>query len=261
MAIESELLFSMLRDVVTCVSVGAMIFGGVVPFLLQYIKIRKSRDPEGFSTYVCLVLLIAYILRVCFWSVLMNIINKAADVLSVCLFVCPFVCLSVCSPRFGVHYEWPLLTQSMLMIVTMLLMIHLCVRVREENDTPHRIWGEEEEDGHSELFSLSPPSLTPPLSLSLSLSLSDFNPQFFWQWSHFLDYLIFLFVLALTMVTLSLSLIRVKPFVELLGFASLLTEASLGVPQFLRNLKHRSTQGMRCVWSSTDSIYWDSQVT
>lgn len=68
MASESQLL-SVLRDVVTCVSVGVMIFGGVVPFIPQYVKIWRSRDSEGFSSYVCLVLLVAYILRVSFWSV------------------------------------------------------------------------------------------------------------------------------------------------------------------------------------------------
>jgi hypothetical protein len=37
----------------------------------------------------------------------------------------------------------------------------------------------------------------------------------------------------------------VSAFVEFLGFASLLTEASLGVPQWLRNYEHKSTEGMR----------------
>ena len=63
---SSQLLF-FLREAVTWISVGAMVFGGVVPFVPQYLTVRRSRDAEGFSTYVCLVLLLANILRVYFW--------------------------------------------------------------------------------------------------------------------------------------------------------------------------------------------------
>ena len=52
---------------ITWGSVGAMVFGGIVPYIPQYRKIRRIRDAEGFSTYVCLVLLVANILRILFW--------------------------------------------------------------------------------------------------------------------------------------------------------------------------------------------------
>lgn len=52
---------------VTWGSIGAMIFGGIVPYVPQYRKIKRARDAEGFSTYVCLVLLVANILRILFW--------------------------------------------------------------------------------------------------------------------------------------------------------------------------------------------------
>lgn len=48
---------------------GAMIFGGVVPFIPQYRDIQKSGNAEGFSPFVCLTLLIANILRIMFWFV------------------------------------------------------------------------------------------------------------------------------------------------------------------------------------------------
>ena len=34
--------------------------------------------------------------------------------------------------RFGVHYELPLLIQSLIMTVTMLIMMHICVTVKRE---------------------------------------------------------------------------------------------------------------------------------
>ena len=57
------------KEVVTFLSVGGMVVGGVVPYIPQYRKIRKTKDAAGFSSYVCLVLLIANILRVFFWLV------------------------------------------------------------------------------------------------------------------------------------------------------------------------------------------------
>lgn len=52
------------------ISIGAqtaMVLGGVVPFIPQYLDIRKTHNTEGFSLFVCLNLLIAHILRIMFW--------------------------------------------------------------------------------------------------------------------------------------------------------------------------------------------------
>ncbi len=53
--------------VVSFAASAAMVFGGVVPYIPQYVDIYRSRNTEGFSTYVCLALLIANILRILFW--------------------------------------------------------------------------------------------------------------------------------------------------------------------------------------------------
>ncbi|KAL3280573.1 hypothetical protein HHI36_003806, partial [Cryptolaemus montrouzieri] len=87
--------------VVGWVSAGAIIVGGVVPYIPQYRQIKKTQDVEGFSLLVCLALLIANTLRIMFW--------------------------------FGKHFEYPLLVQSLIMNVAMFMMIHLCVRVRNRN--------------------------------------------------------------------------------------------------------------------------------
>ena len=45
----------------------AMVIGGVVPFIPQYLDIWRSQNADGFSLFVCLALLIANILRIMFW--------------------------------------------------------------------------------------------------------------------------------------------------------------------------------------------------
>ncbi len=80
---------------------GAMILGGVLPYVPQYKEIRKTQDSDGFSLYVCLALLISNTLRILFW--------------------------------FYKRFELPLLVQSIVMSIAMFLMIHLCVNVRRNN--------------------------------------------------------------------------------------------------------------------------------
>ena len=56
-----------LMTLVSWTASGAMVFGGVVPYIPQYYDIYASKNTDGFSTYVCLALLIANILRILFW--------------------------------------------------------------------------------------------------------------------------------------------------------------------------------------------------
>ena len=56
-----------LLTILTMISSGAMIFGGVVPYIPQYYEIFKTRNAAGFSLNVCLALLLANILRIFFW--------------------------------------------------------------------------------------------------------------------------------------------------------------------------------------------------
>jgi len=78
----------------------AMVFGGVVPYIPQYLQIKQKQTTQGFSLYVCLALLMANTLRILFW--------------------------------FGNHYETPLLIQSILMNIAMFALIQLCVSINNK---------------------------------------------------------------------------------------------------------------------------------
>ncbi|TKS88972.1 PQ-loop repeat-containing protein 1 [Collichthys lucidus] len=93
-----EQIVAVFNSLVAWIAAGAMVFGGVVPYIPQYRDIRRTQNAEGFSTYVCLVLLVANILRILF--------------------------------RFGRYFETLLLWQSIIMIATMLIMLNLCTNVR-----------------------------------------------------------------------------------------------------------------------------------
>ena len=78
----------------------AMVFGGVMPYIPQYLQIQSKQTTQGFSMFVCLALLMANTLRIIFW--------------------------------FGNHFETPLLVQSILMNLTMFALIHLCVKINNK---------------------------------------------------------------------------------------------------------------------------------
>ncbi|XP_067854207.1 solute carrier family 66 member 2 [Heptranchias perlo] len=184
-----------------------IVFGGVAPYIPQYREIQKSGNAEGFSTHVCLVMLVANILRGFFW--------------------------------FGRHFEVTLLWQSIVMIITMLALLHLCCTVRRSSQ----------------------------MSTSRHF-FTDFDPRYFWAWSHFLDYIQFCLSFTVLCLIITYLLIDFQLFVETLGFSAVLIEAMLGVPQLFQNFKNKSTVGMSVkmvlLWTLGDifkTVYFITKAT
>lgn len=172
-----------------------MVFGGALPYVPQFQEIQRSSNTEGFSTRVCLVLLIANILRIFFW--------------------------------IGKQFELTLLLQSVVMILTMFAMLHLCCSVQYTNRVStkqHR--------------------------------LTDWNLQYFWKWSAIEDYLLFCFGFTVLCAVVTMLLLDSAVFVETLGFLAVMFEAMLGIPQLLQNFHNHSTKGMSVkmvlLWTAGD---------
>ncbi|XP_074111915.1 solute carrier family 66 member 2 isoform X2 [Cotesia typhae] len=187
-----------ISDIASWIASGAMIFGGIVPYIPQYREIKKKEDAEGFSLYVCLALLIANTLRILFW--------------------------------FGKRFELPLLFQSILMIITMLFMIKLCVNINSKN----------------QIIKLKDRVFT------------DLDIKYFWKWTDFQSYLDFVLLFGVVGGVAMYIFVDYPIFVETVGLLAVLTEAMLGVPQFLRNLDNKSTEGMSIVmvtmWTVGDTF-------
>lgn len=172
-----------LMTLISLTASGAMVFGGVVPYIPQYHDIFTSSNTDGFSTYVCLALLIANILRILFW--------------------------------FGHPFELPLLAQSVIMIIAMLVMLELCIRIKRGNELTAK-----------------------------RRKFTDCDWGSFWNWTHFSDYLKFLVLFVLVGSIVTFCLANYPVYLETLGFVSVFTEAMLGAPQFYKNYYNRSTHGM-----------------
>ncbi|VBB25736.1 unnamed protein product [Acanthocheilonema viteae] len=84
----------------TVLTKGLIIFGGSLAYVFQYKKIYERQDASGFSLFVCLTLLIANILRIMFW--------------------------------FGKRFELALVAQSIVMLISMILMLEISVRTNRK---------------------------------------------------------------------------------------------------------------------------------
>ncbi|KAJ8960943.1 hypothetical protein NQ318_020243 [Aromia moschata] len=105
---------------------------------------------------------------------------------------------------------------SLIMNITMFLMIHLCVRVRNRNQ----------------------------LLQARQKIFTDFDAKFFWNWSDFQSYLDCMLVFTIATSLLMYIFIDYIVFVEIVGFLAVFTEAMLGTPQLVKNYRNKSTEGM-----------------
>ncbi|XP_043237623.1 solute carrier family 66 member 2-like [Amphibalanus amphitrite] len=188
----------LLLQAITVVSAGAMVLGGAVPYIPQYLEIKRNQNTDGFSLFVCLALLLANTLRILFWM--------------------------------GHPFELPLLAQSVIMNVVMLLLIHVCVTVKARQQIVK----------HKER------------------TFTDFDMRYFWEWTDFESYVECMLTFALVGSVLMYFLIDNPWFVETVGFLAVFTEAMLGAPQFYKNFEQKSTYGMSVkmvvMWTCGDTF-------
>lgn len=204
-------------------SAAAMMFGGVVPYIPQYMEIQQTENADGFSLFVCLALLIANTLRILFW--------------------------------FGHPFELPLLIQSIFMNITMMVLVHLCVRIRNKNviirSKNHQFFASTGEgQDYARSTELSPRNAPTPRVFW------DFDSQYFWAWTDFFSYVEFMATFTAVVGMAIFLLLENYWFVEAVGFLAVFVEAMLGAPQFLRNYESQSTEGMSkkmvIMWLSGD---------
>nr|CAD7198065.1 unnamed protein product [Timema douglasi] len=88
-------------------------------------------------------------------------------------------------------------------------------------------------------------------------SFSDFDKRYFWAWTDFMSYIDFMLLFTIACSLLMYLFIEHHIFVQTVGFLAVLTEALLGAPQLLRNLRNKSTEGMRqmvVMWMMGDTF-------
>ena len=159
------------------------LIGPVLMFVPQYKSIRESGSAKSFSTNVCFILLTAHLMRLFFWV--------------------------------GKRFETVLLLQSIIVVLSQLVLLHTCVqcnfneRIRCGNGgvspSPNANFNRRER--HMIEMTAVPvgvprsprPIETVPESHGVQSLLQDLLSQSFWNWDYFGTYLSFLFCYILVL--------------------------------------------------------------
>mmetsp|Transcript_28906 Transcript_28906/g.33060 ORF Transcript_28906/g.33060 Transcript_28906/m.33060 type:complete len:250 (-) Transcript_28906:700-1449(-) len=117
---------------------------------------------------------------------------------------------------FGKQYHTTLLIQSILMVAMQFVLLEACIRFDS----------------------------TSPKKPAVQDLQSLFKKEEFWQWPDLLSYIIVIMVMVFGFSFVTYTMVDYPQYVELLGFFSVFSEAFLGIPQFLKNNKNKSTEGL-----------------
>ena len=173
-----------------------MIFSPSLGYLAQGIKFQRTHSSEGFSKYMCLILLFANILRIFFW--------------------------------IGKQFTVVLLYQSCVVILSQFYLIHMSLKYdsnSESNLLPITsiIASEKKKHGSNAL-------------LSLFNMKSIVNQKLFWKWESELEYYKFtlLFVMAFTMLCKVIGFNNMY-FIDSIGAISAFSESIIAIPQIKEN--------------------------
>eukprot|EP00742_Colponemidia_sp_Colp-10_P007279 GILJ01007826.1.p1 GENE.GILJ01007826.1~~GILJ01007826.1.p1 ORF type:complete len:271 (-),score=37.26 GILJ01007826.1:248-943(-) len=178
-----------------------MIFLPVLGYAPQYQDIRVSGNADGFSTFVSLILLVSNILRIFFWN--------------------------------GKRFETALLLQAFVMIIAQLIMLELCIRVKQRS-------------GGYEL-----------VDKRRRKHIGDMELRHFWKWDDYRSFVSFVVVMTGCLLAVQTVIGEAEWFTELLGFLSLSIESTLGMPQWWNNYQKKSTAGLS-IWLILSWVLGDS---
>lgn len=135
--------------------------------------------------------------------------------------------------RIGVAFSAALVLQSVLQVFLQLYIVYEILKIQEKCD--------------------SAPSSQRRHSLWTKKYLGDF-----WDWDVFRYYVYAVASVGAALLAVSLLMSRWHWFFGLVGVASTATEAFLSLPQYLKNRRERSTEGLSivvvCVWAGGDFL-------
>lgn len=136
-----------------------------------------------------------------------------------------------------------MLIQSFVMIIGMMFMMELCIRVRNKVTPTFTI------SGRSRHLRENEPMSTGRLD-------NQARPSKFWDWDDYLSYARFILLFTIILGSATYLMKSNYYFTEGLGCVAVFTESMLGIPQLLRNLRKKSTEGMSvemvAMWLSGD---------
>ncbi len=194
-----------------------MIFFPSIGYFLQAYKFKKNKSSKGFSKLLCLILLIANILRIFFW--------------------------------FGKKFNKTLLYQSCVVIISQLFLIHSYLLYREDKSLKKDLEEMPIDIKQSEDKSTNGISIK-----SILFNWKEtLNPFKFWSWENEIEYYKFTVLLVIIFgIICSYMGYDNKNFVNFIGTMAISLETVIVLPQIKENYRTKDTRNL----SSAMVLMW-----
>lgn len=203
-----------------------MIFTPLIIYIFQILKFYKTKSSKGFSKYMCLLFFLGNILRIFFW--------------------------------YGFRFKNALLFQSIGVILSQIILIHLCIKFQEKTDNTSQkdlpeIKNEDKQTTiqKKNIFNIVKNFLTAYISktykqkyIKYIFCSQIFKPELFWKWGEEREYYKFMLLTVGMLCLLSLIFKNNILFFQIIGILSAFFETIICIPQIISNYRTKVTKNI-----------------
>ena len=199
-----------------------MICAPLITYLFQISKFYSTKSSKGFSKYICLLLFLGNVFRIFFW--------------------------------YGTRFKNALLYQSIGIVIFQIILIHLCIKFQYNANNSSKTYLPEVQ---LKIEKKSNINLVKNYIAEFSKTIKPkqcnlFNPKLFWKWPKEKDYYLFMFLLFTVISFMTYFLKTNKMYFQILGYLCSIFEASVCLPQVIKNCKTKVTKNI----SFTMIFFW-----
>ena len=184
-----------------------MTFAPATNYVFQALTFRKTKSSKGFSSFLCLVTILAHTTKIFYW--------------------------------FGERYKYTLLAQSILVIIILLYILHLFLKYKEkpEVSNPSTVSINKEIINKKEKVK--------KCIYSVVSCKETFNPHLIWRWDKLIEFYKFYFFIILVMsLCLLIFGVENKIFAKIIGYINLILEMLCSLPQIIEMYKTKNQRNI-----------------
>jgi len=184
-----------------------MTFAPATNYVFQALTFRKTKSSKGFSSFLCLVTILAHTTKIFYW--------------------------------FGDRYKYTLLIQSILVIIILLYILHLFLKYKEKPEVgpPSAVSLNKEIISKKEKLK--------KCIYSVVNCKETFNPLLIWRWDRLIEFYKFYFFIILVLSLLLLVFgVENKIFSKIIGYLNLILEMLCSLPQIIEMYRTKNQRNI-----------------
>ena len=184
-----------------------MTFAPATNYVFQALTFQKTKSSKGFSSYLCLVTILAHTTKIFYW--------------------------------FGERYKYTLLVQSILVIIILFYILHLFLKYKEKTEVylPSTFSINKEIIDKKEKVK--------KCIYSFVNFKDTFNPYLIWRWDKLIEfYKFYFFIILALLLCLLIFGVKNKIFTKIIGYLNLILEMLCSLPQIIEMYRTKNQRNI-----------------